>query len=80
MTSSPRVNIPRGTKLQDIVWCHDTQSWQVWIALNDRSHAAHSPQREGTFLLLQSNGAVTRVADQNGEYNEFVVRPADPAE
>ena len=73
---SERIFIPRGTRLEDIVFDARTGNYQVWIALNDRTLPAHSPNRLGTTFILSPNGEVKRIHETDHSYEEILVRPA----
>ena len=76
ITPKSRINVPRGTRLDDIVWLPANYEWQIWTGLENRHLPALHPDRRGTFLLLRNSGEVIRVHESGDRYEEYIVRPA----
>lgn len=61
------LTIPPKTSLLSIerIWVGGTSNrapmWAIWIATNANELAKPQAQRQGTYLLLNSNGSVDRV-------------------
>ena len=67
---SARVGLPRRTGQANAVDFIGGGVWRLWLHTPDYVH--------GTYLLLYSDGKVTRVVTREDEGDEvFLVRPAD---